>query len=104
MADADKSRSKFDGGLLGYLGVHLLSFLLCIFTLFIAYPWAMCMCYRWEIKHTTIDGNRLIFDGTGSQLFGSYIKWFLLSIITLGIYSLWLPIKITAWKVKHTHF
>lgn len=104
MADVDKSRSKFDGGVLGYIGIHLLAGLVAICTLFIGYPWAACMLYRWEIKHTTIDDRRLVFDGTGAQLFGSYIKWFLLCIITIGIYSLWLPIKMTAWKVKHTHF
>lgn len=102
--DEDKSRSVFDGGLLGYIGINILAALITIFTLFIAYPWAMCMRYRWEIKHTTIDDRQLKFDGTGAQLFGSYIKWFLLCIITIGIYSLWLPIKIQQWKVKHTHF
>lgn len=102
--DIDKSRSEFDGGLIGYVGINILAVLITVFTLFLAYPWAMCMRYRWKIKHTTIDERQLKFDGTGAQLFGSYIKWFLLCIITIGIYSLWLPIKIQQWKVKHTHF
>lgn len=104
MSDSEKSRSKFDGGMLGYIGINFLAVLLTVCTLFIGYPWAACMTYRWEIKHSTIDGRRLEFDGSGAQLFGSYIKWYLLCIITIGIYSLWLPVKITQWKVKHTHF
>lgn len=104
MADIEKTKSSFDGGLLGLIGVTILSFLITVCTLCIGYPWAACLKYRWEIKHTTIDDRPLVFDGTGTQLFGSYIKWFLLSIITIGIYSLWLPIKMTSWKVKHTHF
>ena len=104
MSDSDKSRSRFDGGVLGYIGIHLLATLVSVCTLFIGYPWAACMTYRWEIKHTTIDGKRLVFDGTGAQLFGTYIKWFLLCIITIGIYTLWLPVKMTAWRVKHTRF
>lgn len=104
MSDSDKSRSGFDGGVLGYIGIHLLATLVSVCTLFIGYPWAACMTYRWELKHTTIDGKRLVFDGTGAQLFGTYIKWFLLCIITIGIYTLWLPVKMTAWRVKHTRF
>ncbi len=102
--DIEQTRSKFDGGVLGYIGTNLLVLLISICTLFIGYPWAACLYYKWETKHTTIDDRALVFDGTGAQLFGSYIKWFLLCIITIGIYTLWLPVKMTAWKVKHTHF
>jgi uncharacterized membrane protein YjgN (DUF898 family) len=96
--------SKFDGGLLGLIGISILQFLIIVFTLTLGTPWAVCMGERWYVEHTTIDGKRLYFDGTGGQLFGKYIVWFLLTIITLGIYSLWLTIKMKAWVVKHTHF
>ena len=98
------SKSEFDGGLLGLIGIRIAAALLTLITLGIAYPWAMCLAYRWKTKHTVVDGRRLVVDGTGGQLFGSYIKWFLLCIITFLIYSLWLPIKLTQWKTKHTHF
>ena len=98
------STSKFDGGLLGLIGVGILQALLIVFTLGIETPWAVCMKESWLANHTTIDGRQLVFDGTGGQLFGNYIKWFLLTIITLGIYSLWLSIKMKAWVVSHTHF
>ena len=95
--------SKFTGGLLGLIGIHILQWLLILVTLGLGAPWAICMKERWIARHTFIDGRQLTFDGTGGQLFGNYIKWFLLTLITLGIYSLWLSIKMKQWVVKHTH-
>lgn len=98
-----KGESKFDGGLLGMIGISILQGLLIFLTFGLAAPWAICMKERWIAKHTVIDGHRLVFDGTGGQLFGNYIKWFLLTLITLGIYGFWLSIKMKQWIVKHTH-
>lgn len=95
--------SKFDGRLLGLIGIGILQVLLTAITLGLGAPWAVCMKERWMAKHTVIDGKRLVFDGKGGQLFGNYIKWFLLTIITLGIYSFWLGIKMKQWVVSHTH-
>ena len=95
--------SKFTGGLLGLIGISILQYIIILFTLGIATPWAVCVKERWIAKHTQIDGNQLTFDGKGAQLFGHYIKWFLLCIITLGIYSFWLTIKMKQWVTKHTH-
>ena len=97
-------QSRFDGGLLGLIGISLLSGLLTVITLGIGAPWAICLKEKWYVRHTVIDEKRLCFDGTGAQLFGNYIKWFLLTIVTLGIYSLWLSIKMKQWVAKHTHF
>lgn len=96
-------QSKFNGGLLGLIGIGLLQLLISVLTLGIATPWAVCLKENWYAKHTVIDGKQLYFDGKGIQLFGNYIKWFLLTIITLGIYSFWLSIKMKAWVVSHTH-
>lgn len=96
--------SYFDGGLLQQIGWSLLGALISAVTLGICVPWAACMYYSWETKHTVINGRRLCFDGNGLQLFGNYIKWFLLTIITIGIYGLWLRIKLKKWVTKHTHF
>ena len=95
--------SKFNGGLLGLIGIGILQGIITILTLGIGAPWAVCMKERWYAKHTKIDGKQVVFDGTGMQLFGNYIKWFLLTIITLGIYGLWLSLKMKAWVVSHTH-
>lgn len=96
--------SYFDGGLFQLLGYKILGALVTIVTLGICYPWAFCMVYRWEAKHTVIDGRRLYFTGTAAGLFVQWIKWLLLTFITCGIYSFWLTIKMKQWKTKHTHF
>lgn len=96
-------QSYFDGGLLQLIGWRIIGVLITVFTFGICYPWALCMIYDWETKHTIIDGKRLYFDGTAIQLFGNWIKWFLLTIITFGIYGFWLSIKLKQWIVKHTH-
>ncbi len=95
--------SKFDGGLLGLIGIIILQFLLIVVTLTIGTPWAVCMKERWFARHTVVDGKQLYFDGTGGQLFGKYILWLFLTIITVGIFGLWLGIKMKKWVVKHTH-
>ena len=96
--------SYFDGGLLQLIGWRLVGALITVVTLGICYPWALCMVYGWETKHTVINGHRLVFDGSAVSLFGQWIKWLLLCIITVGIYSLWLGIALKKWKTKHTHF
>lgn len=86
------------------IGWQILGSLVTLLTLGICFPWAFCMVYRWEAKHTVINGKRLKFDGTAAQLLGKWILWMLLTIITCGIYGFWLNIKLKQWKVKHTHF
>lgn len=102
--EVQTEKSYFDGGLLQLIGWQILGGLVTVFTFGICYPWAICMIYRWEAKHTVINGRRLKFNGTAMQLFGNWIKWLLLTIITLGIYSFWLNIKLIQWKTKHTVF
>ena len=95
--------SKFDGGLVGLIGIGILSIIIIVFTLGICTPWAVCIKENWYVKHTIIDGKRLEFDGKAIQLFGNWIKWLLLTIITFGIYSFWLSIKMKQWVTLHTH-
>lgn len=96
--------SYFDGGLLQLIGYRLLGALITTITFGICYPWAVCMQYNWEIKHTVINGHRLYFDGSAIGLFGNWIKWLFFTIITFGIYGFWVKIAIKKWKTKHTHF
>ena len=90
--------------LLQLIGYKILGVIVILLTFGICYPWAFCMVYNWEIKHTVVDGRRLRFDGTALQLFGNWIKWFLLTIITFGIYGFWVSISLKKWKTKYTHF
>ena len=96
--------STFNGSTLQLIGWRLLGFLLSIVTLGIGAPWAHCMIYRWEISHSSIDGQRLAFDGKGHQLLGKYLLWGLLTVITLGIYAIWIPVQMHRWKAGHTRF
>lgn len=96
--------SRFNGGLLGLIGINLLCGLISIITLFIGVPWAIVLKHRWYISHVKYGGRVLKFDGTGGKLIGSYLLWMILTIVTLGIYLFFMPIKIRQWKVKHTHF
>jgi len=96
--------SKFDGGLLSFIGINILGFLITFLTFVIGFPWALCLVYGWEINHTIINGKRLKFNGTGIGLFGLWIKWLFLLVITLGIYSFWIFISLKKWKVKNTVF
>ena len=99
-----EKNSYFDGGLFQLIGWRILGILVTIVTFGICYPWALCMIYNWEIKHTVIEGRRLRFDGSAVGLFANWIKWLLLIIITLGIYSFWVGIALKKWKAKHTFF
>ncbi len=101
---AVSNESYFDGGLLQLIGWWIAGFLVTVLTLGICYPWAFTMVFRWEAKHTIIDGRRLVFDGTAIQLFGNWVKWLLLTVVTLGIYGFWVAIALKKWKIKHTHF
>lgn len=100
----ENQNTYFDGGLAELIGYRILGFLVTVCTFGICLPWAYCMIYNWEIKHTVIEGKRLGFNGTAIQLFGNWIKWFLLTVITFGIYGFWASIKLKQWKVKHTYF
>ena len=95
--------SYFDGGLLQLLAYQFLGTLITCVTFGICAPWAFVMIYKWEAKHTVIDGQRLTFDGSAMQLFGSWLKWFLLTLVTFGIYAFWLNIALRKWKISHTH-
>lgn len=94
--------SLFDGNFWQRLGWTILSRLVTVITLGLAYPAAVCMLLRWECKHTVINGRRLKFTGRGAQLFGKYILWWLLTIVTCGIYGVWLGLNMKRWTTKHT--
>ena len=97
-------KSRFEGGLLGLIGVNILSWAITLFTIGLAATWAICIKYRWIPKNTLIEGRRLKYVGSGTSLFLHYIKWFILTIITFGIYGFWLYIKMLEWRTENTVF
>lgn len=99
-----RTDSYFDGGLLELIGWRLLAFIIICITLGIATPWAKCMLYNYQFKHTVYNGKRLKFEGTGGDLFVNIFKWVFLSIITLGIYAIFIPVKKAKWVVSNLHF
>lgn len=100
LAPAVPMQFQFDGGAGSYLMVGIGAFLVTVFTLGLAYPWAVSMRCRWQAEHTIVNGQRLKFTGSGASLFGHYIKWWFLTIITLGIYSFWLVPRMVKWTVE----
>lgn len=100
----DTDKSFFDGKLRQWFGWAIMGVLVTVFTLGLCYPWAFCVMYRWETKHTVLGGRRLVFTGSAIGLFGLWIKWFLLGIITIGIYFFWVGINLKEWKYKYTSF
>lgn len=102
--EKNSSNSYFDGSFIEYLGYSILAFLITLFSLTLAKPWADKLIIEYKISHTVYNGKRLKFEGRGSELFVERFKWILLSIITLGIYSFWIPIKMKQWVVSNTHF
>ena len=104
IAQDHSEESYFDGGLLQLIGWKLLGSLITAATFGICYPWACCMIYDWETKHTVVNGHRLKFTGTAMQLFGLWIKWWLFCLVTCGIYGFWVAIDLKKWKTKHTEF
>lgn len=39
-------KSRFEGNILGFIGVNILAAIIIFFTIGIATPWAMCIKYR----------------------------------------------------------
>ena len=124
-------KSKFTGGMFGFMGIYIVAMLLTVCTLGIGAPWAACMMTRWTTKNTVIDGKRLQFDGKGGGYWGlillcslplmaictlmSYTTYYVqgpsmavLLTVAAGVlsflYFFWFAIRMQKWTVKHTHF
>ena len=99
-----QGESFFDGKALPRIGVRLAALLLFIITLGFGTMWAICNVYKWDIKHTVVQGHRLKFVGKPRKLFGRYLLWLLLIPLTLGIILIYAQIFVRRWLVKNTEF
>lgn len=99
-----QGESFFDGKALARVGVHLLAALLIVITLSLGTVWAICNVYRWDTKHTVIQGHRLKFVGKPGKLFGRYLLCLLLIPLTLGIILIYVQVYVKRWLVRYTEF
>lgn len=99
----NNGKGGFDGKLIQKIGWNILSGLVVLLTVGIAYPVTLVWKEKWRCKHTLYDGKRLSFDGTAAQLIGNWLLWLLLVSFTAGIFLLFIPGRVKKWKAKHTH-
>ena len=103
-ANRKKYNSYFDESVKAYLIIQLKFMLICICSLGLAYPWALCMKYRAKYHHTVVCGKRLKFIGCTKDLAQHWILWWLLSIVTLGIFALVIHVRMEKWTVANEIF
>ena len=101
LTDLRKTPSRFEGSVIAFIGITLLTNFLTGISLGFAFPAMYCFKKRWIYLNTVVNGYRLRFTGTGGQLFGKYLLWMLLTLLTCGVFALWLPVKYQQWETKH---
>ena len=103
-ANKKKYNSYFDESVKAYFILQLKFMAICIFSLGLAYPWALCMKYRAKYHHTVVCGERMKFIGSPKDLAQYWVFWWFLSIITLGLFSLVLHVRMQKWLTANLIF
>jgi hypothetical protein len=100
----DGQRCKYNGTFGQFVGVGLLNGLLCIVTVGIYTPWAICRIVEFIYENSTVNGQpaRMTFSGSPTQLFGKYILGIILTYCTLGIYGAWFANDLFAFFWENT--
>ena len=96
------NKTYFDGSVISYVALQLANLLIGIITFGFGAPWILVRTYKWESKHTVIDGKRFRFTGSAIDLFGHWVLWWILTILTFGIYSIVVRVRIIEWRIKNT--
>ncbi|GAA0070970.1 membrane protein [Clostridium sardiniense] len=99
-----KYDSYFDKQVKDYIILKIKFVLICVLTLGIGYPWALCMEYKVKSHHTVICGRRLKFIGKPSELIFHWLFWWLLSIITFGLFLIVTHVRMDQWITANTIF
>ncbi len=99
-----KYNSFFDESVKAYLILQIKFLAMCILSLGLAYPWALCMKLRAKYHHTVVCGKRLRFIGNPMDLAHHWLWWWFLCVITLGIYSLFLHVRMEKWTIANVIF
>lgn len=97
-------QSFYDGSLKGSTIIKWKSFLIKVFSLGLAYPWAMCMTYRAQCEHQSICGRRLKFIGDPKELAQHWVAWWALCIVTFGLYHHVVSLRMKQWVCANTVF
>ena len=75
---------------------------LCLITLGIYTPWALCERQNFYLTYWRYKDYRISFYGDGKELFFLMLKWGLLTIVTFGIYGIWATHHYEEWILSNT--
>lgn len=91
-------------GILLFLKVPLIGFLVFQLSLIAITPLAIHGSYRYRMSRTSWRGIRFGYRGNRKELFILFFKSLFLIIITFGIYSPWFEIKLRNYILNHIRF
>lgn len=100
----NSGRFVFDGGVLGYLGTRVLGALVSVLTLGFGFPLALVLVQRWNARHLTVGGRRLVFTGRAGDLFPEWRRSWPLIVVTVGVYAFSVVPKVRSWVWDHTDY
>lgn len=100
----EKYDSYFDKKVEDYVILKIKFYLICILSLGLAYPWALCMEYKAKYHHTIICGKRLKFIGDPRELIFHWVWWWFLSVITVGLFIVVARVRMDRWITANTVF
>ena len=100
----EKYDSYFDKKVKDYIILKIKCIAICVLSLGIAYPWALCMEYKAKSHHTVICGKRLKFIGDPKELIFHWLLWWFLSIITFGFFIIVTHVRMDQWITANTIF
>ena len=61
-------------------------FLIIVFSLTFAFPWAFCRYHSWLIENSTLNGKKLVFDGKTKHLYLIYLSGIIIGVIAYFLY------------------
>jgi uncharacterized membrane protein YjgN (DUF898 family) len=97
-------RFGFDGAVTGYLGTRLLALLVTVVTLGFGFPYAVVLVQRWNARHLTLGGCRLVFTGRARDLLGEWVVWWPCVLLTLGLYVFAVFPRVLRWVWDNTDY
>jgi uncharacterized membrane protein YjgN (DUF898 family) len=97
-------RFGFDGDVTGYLGTRLLALLLTVVTLGFGFPYAVVLVQRWNARHLTLGGSRLVFTGRAGDLLRQWVVWWPCVLLTVGFYAFAVFPRVIRWVWDNTDY